>query len=117
MAQLLKQHIEVFGGEAGQANNWARQIHQPCFSKRVLGQARLQGWVAKQTSASVHQELRGATQDESKPLSRSLQRIIEDAQDLLVVGIACLRVGQLVEVDQLVEADHQAAKTCEPDES
>ena len=39
----------------------------------------------------------------------ALQAVVEDAQDLLVVGVAGLGVGQLVEVDQLVEADQQAA--------
>ena len=33
---------------------------------------------------------------------------VEDAQDLFVVRIAGLRVGQLVEIDQFIQADQQA---------
>jgi hypothetical protein len=48
---------------------------------------------------------------------RALQRVVQDAQDLLVVRIAGLRVGQLVEIDEFVQADQQAAEAGQPHES
>ncbi|MCY1299074.1 hypothetical protein D9M70_485890 [compost metagenome] len=116
MAQLLQQHVEVFRRQAGQADHRPRKIHQPRLGEVVFRQARLQSRVAVEPAAGIHEELGRTAQHEAKSLRRALQGIVEDAQDLLVVGVACLRIGQFVQVDQFVEAHHQATETCQPNE-
>src|ERR1035441_3766761 len=59
--------------------------------------------MAPETPAGVRQKLRGAAERKSEPNGESLQTIIQDAQNLFVVGVPRLGVGQLIQIDQLIE--------------
>ena len=50
------------------------------------------------------------------PAAEPCRRVVEDPQDLLVVRVARLAVGELVEVDHLVQADQQPVEPGQPDE-
>ena len=77
----------------------------------------MQRLVAVEAAAGVQQEFGRAAEQESEARARALQAVVQDAQDLLVVGAARLGVGELVEVDQLVEADQQTAVAGQPHEA
>src|SRR5690606_13846156 len=63
------------------------------------------------------EKLGGTTQHKTKPLSGTLQGVIEDTQNLLVVSVASLGVGELVQVHQLIETYRQSATAGQPNES
>ncbi|MNC59472.1 hypothetical protein D3C75_1092850 [compost metagenome] len=92
MPKLLKQYKEIFRTQARQPNDRAGEVQQPGLREAVLGQAGLQCRVTVQTTPSIHQEFWRPAKNKPKPFSSPLQRVIEDAQDLLVIGIARLRI-------------------------
>ncbi|MNJ70178.1 hypothetical protein D3C77_666080 [compost metagenome] len=77
----------------------------------------MQGRVAVEPPTSVHQKLWCAAQYKTQAFSGTLQRIVEDAQNLFVIGVTGLGVCQFVQVDQFIQAYHQAAETSQAYES
>ena len=67
----------------------------------------MQRWVAEQPAPRVHQKFWRAAQHKAQSFSLTLFKIVEDAQNLLIVAIAGLGVCQFVEVDQLVQTNQQ----------
>jgi hypothetical protein len=98
VAELGQQHIEVFGTEVGEPEYRRGPVNEIAGGEGVLRQPRLEGGIAVETAAGIQQELGGAAQQEAEA-GGALQAVVEDAQELLVVGIARLGVVELVEVD------------------
>ena len=75
----------------------------------VLRETRLKCRIAVEATPGVHQELRRATQQKAYARRATLQHIIQDPENLLVVRVSGLGMGQLVEVDHLIQQHEQAA--------
>ena len=52
-----------------------------------------------------------------EPSGVSLQAVVHDAQDLLIIAVAGDGIRQLVQVDHLIEADKQPCKPSQADKS
>src|SRR5690606_16712870 len=117
MTQFLQQHVEILRRQTGEAYDRTGKIYQPGLGEVVFRQTRLQSRIAVEAAASIHEKLGGTTQHKTKPLSGTLQGVIEDTQNLLVVSVASLGVGELVQGHQLIETYHQSAKAGQPNES
>ncbi len=117
MTDLGQQHVEVFRREAGEAHNRPAEIDKPVAGERVLRQSALQGLIAIDAAPGVHEEFRRPTQDKAKANRRSLERVIEHAEQLLVVRIARLCVRELVEVDELIQTNQKSTKACQAHET
>ena len=116
MAQFLEEYVEVLRAQARKSNRGATEVDEFTAGKRVLGQTALKCGVAVETAPSVQKELGCSSEGETQSNCRTLQRVIQDTQDLFVVGVARLRIGKFVKVDQLIKADKQATEARKPHE-
>src|SRR5690606_30335044 len=117
MTQFLQQHVEILRRQTGEAYDRTGKIYQPGLGEVVFRQTRLQSRIAVEAAASIHEKLGGTTQNNTKPLSGTLEGGTEDTQNQRVVSVASLGEGELVRVQQLIETYHQSAKAGQPNES
>ena len=107
-AHIRQQNEQLILRQVGQPYHRPGQIHQSTAGESVFGQARLQGFIAVKTSAGIQQKLRRPAHEESKACGASLQDIIQNSKDLLVIGFASLGRPKLVDVHHFVQANQHA---------
>ena len=110
VTQPGEQDVEVLRGQVLQSQDGPGVVDQPRSGEGVLGQSGLQRLVAVQAAAGVQEEVRGTSEQEPQVGGAALKAVVDDPQDLLVVGVARLGVGQLVQVDHLVQANEQTGE-------
>src|SRR6266536_2641751 len=115
--QLGQQHEHVLRGQVRQPEHGSGVIDPVGRGEGVVGQPGRQRRVREQAAPRVEQELGRTAEQEPQLRGAALQAVVDDPQDLLVVGVPGGRTGELVEVDHLVDADQQPAEAGEPDEA
>ncbi len=117
MAKLAQQDVEILRGEIRQSKDRSGIVNKPVSREGVFRQARLQRRIRIEAAARIQQEIGRAAEQETQAAHRALRAVVDDAQDLLIVGVPRLGVGQLVEVDHFIQADEQPAEADKPDET
>ena len=107
-AHIRQQNEQLILRQVGQSYHRPGQIHQPSAGESVFGQTRLQGFIAVESSAGIHQELRRPAHEESKAFGASLQDVIQYSKDLLIIRFASGGGRQLVDVHHFVQANQHA---------
>ena len=65
-------------------------VHHAVPGEAILGQPGLEGGIAVEASTGVHQELGSPAHQKADMLRGPLEYVIENSENLLVVGLACL---------------------------
>ena len=103
--------------EGLESDDRREQVHQALAGEPSLRQAAAQGLVAVDAAAAVLDRLRRAAHDDAQVARFALEGVVVHGEDLLVVVLACDGVGDLVEVDQLVDEHEQPLVAGAPQEA
>ena len=113
--ELLDEHQQLLVGERLQADDGREHIFEIIARKTALGETAPKGLVGKDAAAAVLDRGRRATHDHAQVLRFALERVVVHGQDLLVVILARDRVGNLIQIHELVD-EHQHALVAAADQ-
>ncbi len=103
-------------GQTWKVDDGTGVIRETVHREAVLGKPALQCLIGVEAATGIEKEFRRSPEDEPDAFGGTLQDVVENAEDLLVVLLAGLGALQLVEIDQFVEADDHSAEPGHTDE-
>ena len=106
--ELLDEDQQLLGREGGQADHGSEKVHHTLAPKAPLREAASQRLVRIEPTPAVLDALRRTTHDDAQVGGLALERVIVHCQYLLIVVLAADRVGDLVQVHELVHEHDQA---------
>ena len=102
LAKAFQQKIDFLGGQLVQLDHWSGIIGIAVCAELVIRQAGAQSFVIEQASAFVIDKLRRAAHKDSDIPGFPLHGVVENRQDLFIVAVSGLLIGNLIEVDTFV---------------
>ena len=113
--ELFDEHQQLLVGERLQADDGREHVFEVIARKTALSETAPKGLVGKDAAAAVFDGGWRAAHDHAQVLRFALERVVVHGQDLLVVILARDRVGNLVQIHELVD-EHQHALVAAADQ-
>ena len=111
LLQLFDENDQLLIGERVQMDDGRQHIAHALRSEAALREPRAQRLVAKDAAPAVLDALWRSSHNDAQVMRFALQGVVIHREDLLVVILAGDRVGNLVEVYQLVDEHEHALVT------
>src|ERR1022692_2586334 len=116
MPQLGEQHVHVLWGEVRQPQHRPVVVDEAVGSEVVLGEPTAERVIAVQAPPGIYEKFGGSAENDPQPARVALKAVVDYPKDLLVVAVARRGVGELVEIDHLVEANDHNGESCKAHE-
>ena len=113
--EFFDQHQQLLVGEWLQTDDGREHVLKVLARKATLSESAAQSLVGEHAAAAVLDGGRRAAHDHAQVLCLALERVVVHGQDLLVVVLARDRVGNLIQIHELVD-EHQHALVAAADQ-